>query len=688
MSINIALPSASSWPQRVMSAAQMPVIVALAYYVGAEAAFAVGTLSDKIFAPFWPPNIVLLCALLLSPPRRWWLCVLATFPPHVIAELGVGMPIPQLLVAFATNCAVALLNAIAVLYVSNGPPWLDDLRKTSFYLFISAIVSPALVALGGAFVPILGGGPLENYWAFWAQWYLANALAAVTLGPAALAWLGEFRKSIPAFASERLVEALALSAALAFVCAVAFEVNTGRITSGFLPAVLYLPLPLILWAAVRFGVKGVSAAILIVTVVLIWRTLNGPSMFLAGDAETNVIAIQTFLIGLAIPMLLLGAAIDERRHAEQAVRDSEERMTFAAQSASIGLWHFRRDGNQVWMTEHGRAMFGFPKGADVTRQALINAIHPEDRQAALDGLRSAVAGELVNVAFRVVQPDGKLRWLRARARTHRNSQGEAIEFSGTFADVTDLKTAEEAAASQRQEIAHLMRVSTLGELSGGIAHELTQPLTAIVTNAQAARLLMEHEGQNLGEIASTLDDIIGEGHRAGEVIHRMRGLLKKGEGKFEPVDLNELITSTLKLVRSELIGRQVSASTDLAGGLPMVSGDPVQLQQVLLNLVMNAADAMSALPSQHRRIVIRTRPTLDADIQVSVVDQGSGLGPVQQERVFQAFFSTKERGLGLGLSISASIIKSHGGTLTLENNSHRGATATFRLHIVNATADV
>jgi PAS domain S-box-containing protein len=683
MSINVALPSATSWPHRFISAAQMPVIVALAYYVGAEVAFAVGTLSDKIFAPFWPPNIVLLCALLLTPPRRWWLCVLATFPPHVIAELGVGMPMPQLLVAFATNCAVALLNAVAVLQISNGAPWLDDLRKTSFYLFVTAIVSPALVALGGAFVPILGGGSPSQYWTFWTEWYLSNALGAVTLGAFALAWLGEFRRPSPAFPADRLIEALALGAALVLVCTVVFEFNAGRMTRGFLPAVLYLPLPLVLWAAVRFGVKGVSAAILIVTVVLIWRTLNGPNMFLAGGAETNVAAIQTFLIGLAIPMLLLGAAIDERLHAEQAVRDSEERMAFAAQSANIGLWQFRRDSNQVWMTEHGRAMFGFAKGADVTRQALIDAIHPEDRQAALDGLRSAAAGELVNDEFRVVHPDGKFRWLRARARTHRNSQGEAIEFSGTFADVTDLKAAEDAAASQRQEIAHLMRVSTLGELSGGIAHEVTQPLTAIVTNAQAARLLLEHERPNLSEVSNTLDDIIGEGHRAGEVIHRMRGLLKKGEAKFDPVDLNELIASTLKLVRSELIGRQVNTSTDLAGGLPIVSGDPVQLQQVLLNLVMNAADAMSGLPPQHRTIVIRTRPTHDGDVQVNVADQGRGLGPAQQEQVFQAFFTTKERGLGLGLSISSSIIKTHGGTLTLENNPHRGATATFRLPGVN-----
>src|SRR5262245_58286766 len=148
-----------------------PVAVAAAYFVGAEIAFYIGTLSDKIFAPFWPPNIILFCALLLVPERRWWLFITACFPAHVIAELQVGMPIPQMLVAFATNGAVALLNAFAVRRLLGDPPSLGELSKASLYVLITAGLSPAVVALAGAFVPILGGGAIQKYWVFWTDWY-------------------------------------------------------------------------------------------------------------------------------------------------------------------------------------------------------------------------------------------------------------------------------------------------------------------------------------------------------------------------------------------------------------------------------------------------------------------------------------------------------------------------------------
>src|SRR5262245_59953432 len=151
-------------------ALQGPLVLAVAYFIGAEIAFLVGTLSDKIFAPFWPPNVILLCALLVTPERRWWRYIAAAFPTHVVAELGVGMPVEQLLVAFATNCAVAILNALAVRWLLGGPPWFGDLRKVAIYVTITAGISPAVVALGGAFVPILGGGALDKYWLFWTYW--------------------------------------------------------------------------------------------------------------------------------------------------------------------------------------------------------------------------------------------------------------------------------------------------------------------------------------------------------------------------------------------------------------------------------------------------------------------------------------------------------------------------------------
>jgi len=296
-----------------------PVLVALAYYAGAEAAFYVGTLSDKIFAPFWPPNVILFCALLLAPERRWWLFIAATFPAHVIAEFGVGMPTDQMLVAFATNCAVALLNAFAMRRLVPGPPWLSDLRRASLFILVVAGVSPAIVAFGGAFVPILGGGAGENYWQFWTSWYLSNVLTGLTLGPVLLIWLGE-KQSLSAVPTHRMIEGAVLGLALVAAYAIAFEISAGMVARGFLPAVLYAPLPLILWAALRFGTRGASAAILIVALVLTWRTLQGPSLFLGADPETNVLALQLFLAGLAIPALLLGAAIEELHHAERTTR--------------------------------------------------------------------------------------------------------------------------------------------------------------------------------------------------------------------------------------------------------------------------------------------------------------------------------------------------------------------------------
>jgi signal transduction histidine kinase len=298
-----------------------PLITAVAYYCGALAAFAIGTLSDRIFAPFWPPNVILFCALLLVPYRHWWVYIAAVFPAHVVAELHVGMPAGQMLVAFATNCMVALLNAFAVRRFLGGPPWLGNLRKASQYILATAVVCPAVSALGGAFVPILGGGSVENYWIYWAHWYVANALPSLTIGPMFLTWYGEglgWLKSVP---RRRQVEAVLLAAGVVVVCIVAFQFSARAADAGLLPVLLYAPLPLILWTAVRFGARGASAAILVVTLVSVWRTLNGPSPFSDQDPERNVLALQLFLTGVSVPVLLLGALIDELRRAERITRD-------------------------------------------------------------------------------------------------------------------------------------------------------------------------------------------------------------------------------------------------------------------------------------------------------------------------------------------------------------------------------
>lgn len=296
-----------------------PLFVAIAYYLGAQAAFSIGTLSDRIFAPFWPPNVILFCTLLLVPTRQWWLYIAAAFPAHYIAESTVGMPIAQSLVAFATNCMVAILNAFGVRRFLREPPWFGRLRNAGIYILITAAISPAISALGGAFVQIVGGGPMSMYWTYWADWFLANALGSVTLGPLFLIWFSPSDERAR-FTSGRKAEGIILAASLVAACAIAFHISEGTVTTGFLPALLYSPLPLILWAALRFGEHGASGAILVVTVVSIWQNLRAATVFNGIDPSTSVLALQIFLLGIAIPVFLLGAAIDELRRSAEATR--------------------------------------------------------------------------------------------------------------------------------------------------------------------------------------------------------------------------------------------------------------------------------------------------------------------------------------------------------------------------------
>jgi signal transduction histidine kinase len=308
------------WLKQHIAPLQGPLVVALTYYLGAQAAFLIGTLSDQIFALFWPPNVILFCALLFVSQRRWWLYIIAVFPAHVIAEHGVGMPVPQMLVAFVTNCMVALLNAYAVRRFVGDPPWFGSFQKATNYIVITAGLSPGLSAFGGAFVPILGGGGLENYWAFYAHWYLANALPNLTLGPVLLIWLSDEPRWTDWIPSRRHVEPLLMTVVLAATCVAVTHFAGGFVHSRFLPALLLLPLPVVLWAAVRFGEKGASGAILIVAVFMTWAALRGTGVLANDDPENSVLAAQIFLLGVSIPLLLLGAMIDELRRAERAMR--------------------------------------------------------------------------------------------------------------------------------------------------------------------------------------------------------------------------------------------------------------------------------------------------------------------------------------------------------------------------------
>lgn len=299
---------------RVSLSLAWPIVASVAYFVAAEAAFYVGTLSDKIFAPFWPPNAVLFCVLLATSYRQWWIFILAVAPAHVLAEMQVGMPPFQMAVAFATNCAVAALNAWSTRRLLLGSIGLATAQHAVLYILTTACLIPSLIALGGAFVRIVGEGHMEEYWVFWLQWFASNALAQIALGPIALTLVTETDRFFKWPDRNAWVELVTIAVGLAAACIVAFRVP---FESAFFPAVLYAPLPFAIWGAVRFGVMGASSAILAITAFCIGTALRSDTMFSGADPESNVLALQLFLAGLLVPLLLVGAAVEGMRRAER-----------------------------------------------------------------------------------------------------------------------------------------------------------------------------------------------------------------------------------------------------------------------------------------------------------------------------------------------------------------------------------
>lgn len=376
-------------------------------------------------------------------------------------------------------------------------------------------------------------------------------------------------------------------------------------------------------------------------------------------AELRLVDVAASISGIAI----------EHQRAQEALRHSEERnrailraipdLMFILSDSGVFIDYHAQDPTALMLPPNeflGKAI------ADVLPPAIAQPLF-----AAMKG--TLQSGEPERFEYSVEYAQGR----RFREASVVRLDGD--KFLSIVRDITDRKRAEMDAAVQRRELAHLGRVTTLGELSGALAHELSQPMSAILINAQAARRMLSHDPVDLIELRATLDDIIANDKRAGTVIERLRALLKKGDGTFEPLDLNEVVTDMLALIHSDLLARRVSLRTHLLSSSLPVHGDRVQLQQVLLNLVLNACESMSAADVDERLLTVTT--TIENGFaSMSVADLGIGIPDDQLTAVFEPFVTFRERGLGLGLAISRSLVVAHGGQIVARNNTDRGATFT------------
>lgn len=330
------------------------------------------------------------------------------------------------------------------------------------------------------------------------------------------------------------------------------------------------------------------------------------------------------------------------------------------------------------MTPHCRKMLAIGEGADIDLELFLRSLAGRKADRARSVLTGAMqANGSFRREFRTNSGSGRTLWLSAAGRCIRH--GTQALLIGTLLDVSDRKMAELDAEQQRRQIIHLTRVAVLGELSGSLAHELNQPLTAILSNAQTAQRLIARGSYNVAELQEILEDIVEDNHRAGAVLNGLRTLIRKEDAQYESLDINQVVADVLHLVHSDLIERQIQVRTEFGDDLPTARGDRVQIQQVLINLIRNACDAMSAGSERPNRLVLATERDGHDRLSVAVADTGSGVPENLHDRLFEPFVTTKAQGLGLGLTISRSILSAHDGKIWCENNASGGAIFRFSL---------
>ena len=371
--------------------------------------------------------------------------------------------------------------------------------------------------------------------------------------------------------------------------------------------------------------------------------------------------------------------ITERKRTEQALRETQERFLQMAENVGDAFWIVSAEGpateyvSRAYETIWGRS-----------RQSLyadpfswIEAVHPDDRERVRRAFkRQPIEG--FEEEYRVVRPDGNIRWVHDRGFPVRDASGKLVRIVGIARDVTDRREAEQDARRHQAELAHVARMSTMGEMASGLAHELNQPLTAVVNYAQGALRRLRSGGGADEEVLNALERATEQAHRAAEIIRRLADFVQKHEPRRSTCNFNDAVREVVRFLEADARQHGVRIDLDSSVDLPEILMDNIQIQQVILNLVRNGIEAMSEMTVAERVLGIRTSVVGDA-VEVAVRDRGPGLTPEMQERIFTPFYTTKPRGMGMGLPISRSIIDAHGGRLWAACNPDRGATFHFTL---------
>jgi two-component system, LuxR family, sensor kinase FixL len=759
--------------------------------------------SQSTASPFWFPDSVLLCALLRARPRWWLLLVVGTIPIRFFSEVAAEVPIGMLVSTAANDSLKAVIVAVLLRRFMLDPVRFLSVRDFGIYCLIAVLAIPALSAFAGAASRGVWG---PAYWANAERWFLGDALTHLIVTPFIFYWV--FRPAIQRqLSSAQWIEALILLAGLILSLNFAFQPATDHL--GFVDSRLYAPVAFVLWAAVRFGMPGATAATAILTCFAVAAALSAEGPYSEQTRSEAASGLQQFLLLRVAPIYLVAVLFDQARRIQQSLSDSERRFRDMADNAPVMIGICGADGgceymNKGWLEFTGRAL------SQQRGDGWMTSVHADDRPRCLAIYQSSVTARCqFEMDYRLRRHDGVYRWILARCVPRYGDKGEFLGFIGSAIDVTDRRRQESAlrqseeryravvdsqtelvcrftpdmtltfvneaycrflgkrrtvllgstltaymppetrdhlgrcvtqvlaggeagewecemtypdgsrgwqhwickaidggrdvptelqaighditdrkrAEQAHRQLAHTARLAAVGELTALIAHEVNQPLCAILSNAEAAETLLSRENPPLDLIREIIVDIRNDDLRADEVIRGIRSLVGRRDIKILPTDLNKTIAHVLRLVSGDAMYRRVRISRALDESLPLVAADQAQIEQVLLNLIVNGMDAMHETPEAQRELTVHSRVSGADLVEVAVIDRGCGIPPERLGELFDSFFTTKTDGMGVGLSVARWIVFAHGGRIWAANSASGGAEFRFTLRTAAAAAE-
>jgi len=772
-------------------------LLTLVYFIAGKFGLMLASLHESA-SPVWPAAGIALAALLVLGYRAWPAIIVGAFLVNVTTAGNVATS----LAIASGNTLEAVCGAWLVNRFAGGTTAFDrpqGVVKFALAAVVSTIISPVF---GVTSLALGGFADWANFGAIWLTWWLGDTTGDLLIAPLIILW------SIPSKWRWNRRDAVEVGILLLLLFVLSEAVFCGWLTiSARNYPIAFISLPIVIWMAFRFTQRETATGVFILSAIAIWGTMHGFGPFVGETENQSLLGLQSWTAVLTITAMALSAGMAERGRAEEALRESEANMSLAANAANLGLWVWNvPGGDERWVTEKWRQLFGFADSEPVTFDRFLEVVHPGDSERVKQVVQHMLEhGGEYEIDYRITRPDGSIGWIASHGSVELEERGKPVLVRGVSRDVTKRKVAEEELREsearfrtvadaapvmiwmsspdklctffnkgwleftgraidqelgsgwaegvhandldqclevygtsfdarqpftmeyrlrrndgeyrwvldsgiprfgsdgtflgyigscfditerrqseldhqlQNMELARVGRVALMGELAASLAHEVNNPIGAMVTNANAGQRMIAGGNVENEELSDLLADIVADGHRAREVIEGIRNMVRKEKTTRALVRVDEIIRDLLRIVKADALTRKVALTTEIDSKAGSVMADRVQLLQVLLNLTLNAFEAMSVIRSNARHLVIRADRNGEGEVLLRVRDSGPGFPSGIVDQLFEPFFSTKVGGTGMGLAIARSIIEAHGGTLSGENCDDGGACFTVRL---------